>query len=249
MSTKRPVCSRWKFDHNGFTGREQDLLPPRECQPGGGSEAALRSAWCFRMQLHALCLEGKIRKTIHRLLCFDSEMLSLTCFLPKGAQGSWHLTCVESSQQWHFQSSRAAGSLYRVSEMWKMQLPAGQGSLGKNPHLFCITIMALSVSQGQCGKDCASFSKEKKWIIFRKCDPWEGLVYGVGCQKCGVFFVILPFLELRHHLYTLLNQTNYSKYIQTYTKVAKREQLWYYLAWLQHLWKRHLLCVTQFVQN
>lgn len=83
VSTKRPVCSRWKFDHPGFTVREQGLLPPRECQPGGGSEGALRSTQLFHMQLHALCLEGKIRKTIHRLVCFDSEVLSLTCFCPR----------------------------------------------------------------------------------------------------------------------------------------------------------------------
>lgn len=61
----------------------QGLLPPQECQPGGGSGGALCSTWHFHVQLHALCLERKIRKTIHRLVCFDSEIFLLTCFGPR----------------------------------------------------------------------------------------------------------------------------------------------------------------------
>lgn len=54
-----------------------------------------------------------------------------------------------------------------------------------------------------------------------------------GSKLC--IFVVLSFLELHYHLYTVIKHTNYSKYVSTYTKVAKKEQLRDYLAWLQYL--------------
>ena len=79
---ERLVCGRQKFGYIGFTVGEQVLLLSQGCQPGGGGGGMLRGTQRLQVRLHALCLEGKIGKTIHKLVCFDSEMLFLTCLGP-----------------------------------------------------------------------------------------------------------------------------------------------------------------------
>lgn len=168
---KRLVCGRRKFGYIGFSVREQVLLPSQRCQPGRGGGGMLCGTRRHQGQLHALCLEWKIGKPSTSLCA-----LTLKCFswhaLAWGAKGSCYLTCVESSWWWHFQSSGAAGSLFRLLEMWKTQLPVGQGWFWASQDLFCITTMAASgalpMLQWQRGRDCAPFSEEKKWFIFRK---------------------------------------------------------------------------------
>lgn len=84
---KRLICSRRKFGCIGFTAREQVLLPLQGCQPGGGGGGTPHGTHLqFQVQLHTLCLEGKMGKDIHKLVCFDSEMLFLTRF-GLGCQG------------------------------------------------------------------------------------------------------------------------------------------------------------------
>lgn len=77
VSRKRLVCSRWKSVCIRSTVQELVLLPLQGCQPDGGSGGMLSSTWQLEVQLCVLRLEGKIGKTIHKLVCFDSEMLLL----------------------------------------------------------------------------------------------------------------------------------------------------------------------------
>lgn len=183
-----------------------------------------------------------------KLMCFDSEMLFLTCLGP-GCQGKLipdlcgkqpKVVLPEPWSSWA--SMQTLRDVEDEASSWAGLVSSQPGPfLPHHRGFFC-------GSANIAWKWLCYLLRRKEVIHFQQICALVRLSLLSRGSKLSIF-LSLAFLELYHHLYTLINHTNYSKYVPTYTKVAKKEKLWDYLAWLQHPWKRHLLCVTQFVRN
>lgn len=168
-------------------------------------------------------------------MCFDSEMLFLACF-GLGCQGTlipdlygkqMKVALPEFWSSWT--SLQALTDVEDPAPSWAGLVSSQPGPFLHHHHGSCCGSESVIVA---LWRDCAPFSEEV--VHFQKMWPLERLsLLSRGSKLCA--FVVLPFLELHHHLYTPIKHTNYSKYVSTYTEAAKKEQLRDYLAWLQHL--------------
>lgn len=195
---KRLVCGRWKVGYIRFTVREQVLLPLQGCQPGrGGNGGTLHGTRRHQVQLHALCLEGKIRKMIHKLVCFDSEMLFLTCF-GLGCQGKLipdlcgTQPMVALPAPWS--SWTTLQSLRDVQDgvpSWAGLVSSQPGPFLHHHHGFFCGSASIAVAMR---RDCAAFSEEV--IHFQKMWPLRSLsLLSRGLKLC--IFMILLLLRIR----------------------------------------------------
>ena len=128
-------------------------------------------------------------------------------------------------------SLQALGDVEHAAPSWAGLVSSQPGPFLHHHHGFFCGSASVTVTMW---KGPYSLLRRKEVIHFQKMWPLGRLsLLSRGSKLC--IFVILSFLELHHRLYTLIKHTNYSKYVPTYTDVAKKEQLRDYLAWLQHL--------------